>query len=158
MKNTKITSATSCRKCTARLVAIAETHCFWFRVIHKFMSCGIRTMAWLHQIKPETQDAYPSCYNCIRFIKNRLKEESSLFMWLNDRIDPYFDLVLSQVVSHYEPGNHEKYSSMSQSCDPDGQFPQTDGKHSSEAVISVSESQLNAIKLSIPTKNYLHRT
>jgi hypothetical protein len=39
-----------------------------------------------------------SCFRCLRFYKVALKEKSSVFRYLNDRINPFFDVLIERIV------------------------------------------------------------
>ena len=44
----------------------------------------------------------PGCYNCMRFYKTALKEESGLFRLLNSLVNPVFDAILERITSKEE--------------------------------------------------------
>lgn len=92
-----------CNTCTIRLVRIAYQRAPWFRVVREPLRLGMRSLAWLHRIDPA---AYlvrtESCHGCMRFYKVALKEQSALFRWLNDRVNPAFDALLARIVTAEE--------------------------------------------------------
>lgn len=88
-----------CNTCTIRLVKTAYRRAPWFRLVREPLKLGMRTLAWLYRIDPTQYEVRtPSCYGCLRFYKTALKERSSIFRWLNDRVNPLFDTLLERIV------------------------------------------------------------
>jgi len=92
-----------CNTCTRRLVAIAYQRSRWFRVVREPLKFTMRTWVRLYGMDTEEYEVHsPGCYNCMRFYKTVLKEQSRLFRWLNSLVNPAFDAILERIVSKEE--------------------------------------------------------
>ena len=92
-----------CNTCTRRLVDIAYERSSWFRLVREPLKLTMRTWVRLNGMDPEEYEVRsPGCYNCMRFYKTVLKEQSWLFRWLNSLVNPAFDLILERIVSKEE--------------------------------------------------------
>lgn len=100
-----------CNTCTLRLVNIAYQRRPLFRLLREPLKAGMRLFAWIHRVDPNDYVVRtPSCYGCIRYYKVALKEKSSLFRWLNDRINPIFDRELEKIVREEELARAKDYA------------------------------------------------
>jgi len=101
--NNKIKKNAICNTCTLRLVAIAYRRKPVFRLFREPLKLAMRTLSWIYHINPDEYEVRtPSCKGCIRFYKLALKEKSSMFRWLNNRINPLFDRMLESIVTEAE--------------------------------------------------------
>ncbi|HLF89481.1 MAG TPA: hypothetical protein VI451_11080 [Anaerolineales bacterium] len=79
----------------------------WFRLVRDPLKLGMYILAWAYRVDPaEYEVRTPACYGCLRFYKTALKEKSTLFRWLNDRVNPIFDALLEWIVTPEEPMNY----------------------------------------------------
>ncbi|MBM3705914.1 MAG: hypothetical protein FJW66_05245 [Actinobacteria bacterium] len=71
---------------------------------------AMRILSWIYHINPDEYEvSTPSCKGCIRFYKLALKEKSSMFRWLNNRINPLFDRMLESIVTEEELKSAKDY-------------------------------------------------
>lgn len=92
-----------CNTCTRRLVDIAYERSPWFRLVREPLKLTMRTWVRLYGMDPgEYEVRSPGCYNCMRFYKTVLKEQSGLFRLLNAMVNPVFDTILERIVSKEE--------------------------------------------------------
>jgi len=70
----------------------------------------MRILSWIYHINPDEYEvSTPSCKGCIRFYKLALKEKSSMFRWLNNRINPLFNRMLESIVTEEELKSAKDY-------------------------------------------------
>ena len=83
---------TTCNSCTRHLVDLCYKRSLAFRLFRTPLVAGMKIMARWHGINLKD---YPvkteRCRNCVRFMKNALKQKSPTFALLNERINPYFN-------------------------------------------------------------------
>ena len=94
-----------CGNCTFKLVIIAYRRAPWFRVVREPMLVGMRILARIHRVsiaKYEAKFPTGACYNCIRFYKLALRDESVAFRWLHGRVNPMFNYILGHIVTKEE--------------------------------------------------------
>jgi hypothetical protein len=92
-----------CNTCTIKLVSIAYQRSPLFRLLREPLKLGMRLFAWWYRITPDDyQVLTPGCSGCIRFYKLALKDQSGLFRWLNESINPIFDAILERIVTAEE--------------------------------------------------------
>ena len=92
-----------CNTCTIKLVNLCCDRKWWFYYFRLPLITGMRIMAAWHRIDPRDYKVRSEgCYGCIRFMKTALKEKSSTFRFLNDRINPVFDKVVGKIVTKEE--------------------------------------------------------
>ena len=92
-----------CNTCTILLVKLCYQRVWWFRWIREPLLLGMRILSWWHGINPRDYLVRTeSCYGCIRFMKESLKERSAVARWLNDRINPVFNRVRDSIVTQEE--------------------------------------------------------
>ncbi len=92
-----------CNTCTRRLVDIAYERSPWFRLVREPLKLTMRTWVRLDGMDPgEYEVRSPGCYNCMRFYKTVLKEQSGFFRLLNTMVNPVFDVILERIVSKEE--------------------------------------------------------
>jgi hypothetical protein len=107
----KVKKYAQCKTCTIKLVSIAYQRAPMFRLLREPLKFGMRFFAWVYRVDPaEYEVRTPACYNCIRFYKVALKEKSGLFCWLNDRVNPIFDVLLKRVVTSDELQSTQDYA------------------------------------------------
>ena len=95
-----------CNTCTIQLVACAYQRAPWFRLVREPLLLAMHFMAWVCRVDPPRYEVRtPACLDCPRFLKVGLKEKSTLFGWLNDHVNPYYDRMLERIVPH---GEHER--------------------------------------------------
>jgi len=100
-----------CNTCTIKLVSIAYQRSPIFRLIREPLKLGMRLFAWWYRITPDDYRLLtPGCSGCIRFYKLALKEQSGLFCWLNERINPLFDSILERIVTEEEVSKAKAYA------------------------------------------------
>lgn len=91
--------AALCNTCTIQLVRLAYRNAPWFRLVREPLRVGMRALAAWHRVDPNDYEVRTrSCRGCIRFYKVALKERSATFRWLNERVNPLFDLLLERIV------------------------------------------------------------
>ncbi len=94
---------TTCNSCTRHLVDLCYKRSLAFRLFRTPLIAGMRTMSWWHGINLKD---YPvkteRCRNCVRFMKNALKQKSPTFALLNERINPYFNRYRDSIVTKDE--------------------------------------------------------
>jgi len=94
---------TVCNTCTRHLVEIAYKRSFWFRFFREPLKFGMRFWVKISRIDLSKYEIKtPFCENCNRFYKNALKNNSKLFVLLNNKINPLFDSVLEDLVGQQE--------------------------------------------------------
>jgi len=92
-----------CNICTRRLVTIAYQRSPRFRLLREPLKLIMRYWAKLCQINlVDYEVRSPSCYDCMRFYKNALKNNSTFFRLLNKMVNPLFDAILERIVSKEE--------------------------------------------------------
>jgi len=92
-----------CSTCTRRLVDIAYDGSPWFHLIREPLKLTMQIWVRLRGMDPgEYEVRSTGCYNCMRFYKTALKEQSRLFRLLNAVANPVFDAILEQIVSKEE--------------------------------------------------------
>jgi len=102
---------TVCNTCTRRLVVIAYRRSPWFRLVREPLKFTMRKWARLYGFNPEEYEVRsPSCYHCIRFYKNALKERSGLFRLLHSLVNPAFDAILERIVAKEEVNKAEAHA------------------------------------------------
>ena len=100
-----------CNTCTLKLASIAYRRAPWFRLFREPLRFGMRFLSWIHRVDPsEYEVRTPHCSGCIRFYKLTLKEESTVFRWMNDRVNPLFDALLERIVTEEEIGQAKAYA------------------------------------------------
>ena len=100
-----------CNTCTIMLVRLAYERAWWFRLIREPLRLGMILLGWLHRINPKDYQVRTlDCHGCIRFTKTALKEKSDLFCWLNDRVNPVFNLILETLVTQEEIQEAKRYA------------------------------------------------
>ncbi|MCD6568370.1 MAG: hypothetical protein J7K94_06520 [Dehalococcoidia bacterium] len=103
MNNSSQKKNAVCNTCTRRLVDIAYERSPWFRLVREPLKLTMRIWVRLRGIDPgQYQVRSPGCYNCMRFYKTALKEESGLFRLLNSLVNPVFDAILERITSKEE--------------------------------------------------------
>ena len=106
----KIKKNAVCNTCTLKLVAIAYKRRPVFCLFREPLKIAMRLLSWLYRVKPDEYEVRtPSCRGCIRFYKLALKERSSMFRWLNNRINPLFDRMLESIVTEEELKSAKDY-------------------------------------------------
>lgn len=106
----KIKKNALCNTCTLKLVAIAYKRRPVFRLFREPFKIAMRLLSWLYKVNPDEYEVRtPSCRGCIRFHKLTLKERSSIFRWLNVRINPLFDSILESIVTKEELKSAKNY-------------------------------------------------
>jgi len=92
-----------CNTCTIKLVNLCCERKWWFYYFRLPLVMGMRILAAWHRIDPrDYMVRSEDCYGCIRFLKTALKEQSPVFRFLNDRINPVFDKVVGKIVTKEE--------------------------------------------------------
>lgn len=92
-----------CDNCTIMLVKLCYQRVWWFRMMREPLLLGMRLLSWRHGINPRDYLVRTeSCYGCIRFMKDSLKEKSPAARWLNDRINPLFNRIRDSIVTQDE--------------------------------------------------------
>jgi len=100
-----------CNTCTIRLVNAAYRRAPWFRLVREPLKWGMRLLALLYRVDPsEYAVRTPSCYCCMRFYKVALKENSGLFRYLNNQINPHFDALIERIVPQDEIQEAKAYA------------------------------------------------
>ena len=108
--NSKIKKNAVCNTCTLKLVAIAYRKKPVFRLFREPLKMVMKMLSWLYRVNPEEYEvSTPSCRGCIRFYKLSLKDKSSIFRWLNNKINPLFDRVLESIVTEEELKSAKDY-------------------------------------------------
>ncbi len=103
VENKKSKTIAVCNTCTLKLVTIAYQRRPLFRWLREPLKAGMRFLCWVHRIDPEEFVVRTnSCYGCIRFYKTSLKEKSTLFRFLHNRVNPLFDILLERIVTEEE--------------------------------------------------------
>jgi hypothetical protein len=111
---------TICNTCTKHLVELCCRKSLFFRLFRMPLISGMRIMSYFHGID---LDDYPvrteRCKNCVRFMKNALKERSPVFARLNDRINPYFNQYRDRLVSEDDKARAKSLAAefMEYECD-----------------------------------------
>ncbi|MHB9024690.1 MAG: nitroreductase [Armatimonadota bacterium] len=92
-----------CTTCTLQLVQLCYARAWWFRLFREPLLAGMRLLARWHRINPRDYTVRkPACYGCIRFMKVALKDKSSVFRWLNARVDPIFNRLRNSLLTDEE--------------------------------------------------------
>jgi len=92
-----------CNTCTIMLLDIAYRRSPLFMVVREPLKCAMRLLSRIYRINPAEYAVHtPACYGCVRFYKTALKEKSRVFYWLNDRINPTFNLLLEKIITAEE--------------------------------------------------------
>lgn len=111
---------TQCNSCTRHLVDLCCERSLAFRLFRTPLIISMKLMAWLHGI--DLKD-YPvrttRCRNCVRFMKNALKEKSPAFARLNDWINPYFNSYRDHLVTEDDKARAKSLAAefMEYECD-----------------------------------------
>jgi hypothetical protein len=94
---------TTCNSCTRHLVDLCYKRSLAFRLFRAPLVAGMKIIARYHRI--DLKD-YPvrteRCRDCIRFMKNALKQKSPAFVRVNDMINPYFNRYRDSIVTKEE--------------------------------------------------------
>ena len=107
MKKKKV----ACNTCTIKLISIAYQRAPLFRLLREPLKLGMQLFAGWYRITPDDyQQLSPWCSGCIRFYKLSLKEHSTVFCWLNERINPVFDFMLERIVTEEEVVDAKAYA------------------------------------------------
>ena len=88
-----------CNTCTRELVELAYKQSFWFRFLREPLKFIMRWWVIIFRIdlKPyQINSIY--CKNCNRMYKNALKDNSKLFVKLNNIVNPYFDKKIENIL------------------------------------------------------------
>ena len=89
-----------CNTCTINLVGLAYSRAPWFRLVREPLRMGMITLGWCYRIDSRNHLVHnENCCGCLRFIKTGLKEKSTMFRWLNNRVNPIFDRILESIVT-----------------------------------------------------------
>jgi hypothetical protein len=92
-----------CKTCTILLVKLCYERVWWFRWLREPLLLGMRLLSRRYGIDPRD---YPvrteTCYGCIRFMKESLKEKSMVARRLNDLINPVFNRIRDSIVTEEE--------------------------------------------------------
>ena len=100
-----------CNNCTILLVKLCYQRVWWFRLMREPLLLGMRLLSWRHGINPrDYRVRTESCYGCIRFMKESLKEKSPTARWLNDRINPVFNRIRDSIVTQDEIGESKRFA------------------------------------------------
>ncbi len=100
-----------CKTCTILLVGLCYRRVWWFRLMREPLLLGMRLLSWWHGIDPrDYRVRTESCYGCIRFMKESLKEMSPAARWLNDRINPAFNQIRDTIVTQDEIREARRYA------------------------------------------------
>lgn len=80
-----------CKGCSLMLSMRCYERHWWFRLVREPLVAGMRILAWWNRIDVSKHGVRKSgCKNCIRFMKEELKQKSSTFNFLNRFIGPWF--------------------------------------------------------------------
>jgi hypothetical protein len=109
--NSTVKKNALCNTCTLKLVSIAYRRAPWFRLCRAPLKLGMRFLSFLYRVNPaEYEVRTPQCFGCIRFYKAALKEQSGLFRWINDMVNPLFDALLERIVNEEEIKQAKTYA------------------------------------------------
>jgi hypothetical protein len=90
----------TCNTCTKHLVDLCYERSLMFRLFRASLVITMKLLALSHGIKfNDYLVKTRRCQNCIRFMKNALKEKSPAFAKLNDWINPYFNRYRDSLIS-----------------------------------------------------------
>lgn len=107
----------ACNTCTWRLVRLCYGRAPWFRLVREPVVLGMRVMAWWHDIeRGRGRRGHPDCDGCVRYMKDRLKRESSAFRWLNSRINPLFNRIRDSIVTKEEVEDARRFARETSEC------------------------------------------
>ena len=103
MDNLKYNNLAVCNTCTRFLVETAYKKSFCFRFFREPLKFAMRFWVKIKRIDLSNYEIKtPYCKNCNRFYKNALKNNSTFFVWLNNKINPLFDKWLENIVGNSE--------------------------------------------------------
>jgi hypothetical protein len=111
MSDASLKKNTACNTCTRRLVFIAYERAPWFRLIREPLKLTMHNWVGLRGVDPREYEVHSNgCYDCTRFYKNELKEQSGVFRLLNSLINPVFDIIMERIVSEKEINNAKAHA------------------------------------------------
>ncbi len=92
-----------CKTCTIRLEMLCYRRAWWFRGFREVLATGVRLFALFCRIHLcDYTMRSPFCHRCLRFKKNALKEQSSLFRWLDAHLNPVFNRLRDSLLTEQE--------------------------------------------------------
>lgn len=92
-----------CNTCTRKLIETAYSRSNLFRIVRELLKMFMHF--WIEVRKIDLSDYIirtPYCKNCNRFYKNALKNNSRIFVLLNNIINPVFDYYLEKKLGKEE--------------------------------------------------------
>jgi len=85
-------SRAGCSSCTLYLVRLCYGRAFWFPLFREPLVLGMKLLGRLHGIAyAAVEGPNKDCKGCLRHLKNRLKECSPVFVFLNGLANPVFN-------------------------------------------------------------------
>jgi len=121
-----------CNTCTLKLVSIAYRRAPWFRLCRAPLKLGMCFLSFLYRVNPaEYEVRTPQCFGCIRFYKTAMKEQSGLFRWMNNLVNPLFDALLERIVTEEEIKQAKTYARAASAGEirPDEAATWMEGQH-----------------------------
>jgi len=102
----------ACSSCTLYLVRRCYGRSVWFPVFREPLAAGMRLLGRLHGIDHSSAEGPgPDCRGCLRHLKNRLKEVSPLFIFLNRMANPVFNALRDRLVSKEDKAAAKDFAS-----------------------------------------------
>jgi len=87
-----VRSGLRCSSCTLYLVRLCYGRSFWFPLFREPLVLGMKLLGRLHGIAyAAVEGPNKDCKGCLRHLKNRLKECSRVFVFLNGLANPAFN-------------------------------------------------------------------
>ena len=102
----------ACSSCTLHLVRLCYGRSVWFPVFREPLVAVMRLLGRLHGIAHSLAEGPgPDCRGCLRHLKNRLKEVSPLFVFLNRMVNPVFNVLRDSMVSKEDKAAAKDFAS-----------------------------------------------
>ena len=93
----------TCRICARKLNQIAARRAWWFRPVREVFASGIRAFALFHKVPDEAYALRaPMCGGCLRLRKNKVRQGSAVFRWLDARLNPVFNAIRDRLLTPQE--------------------------------------------------------
>jgi len=115
-KTVDIVRIVQCKSCTLQLVELCYARTRWFILFRTPLLWGMRSLGRWHGIDPKDYPTHSEkCLDCIRFLKNALKERSRLFVLLNFCMNPIFNHLRDSIVTAEEKQAAKRFAEETKS-------------------------------------------
>ena len=93
----------ACKICTRHLESLCYQRAWWFWAFRQVLAAGVHLFAFFTRTRSTSiHPRSPYCHSCLRFRKNALKRESTVFCYLDKIINPLFNSLRDSLLTQDE--------------------------------------------------------